>query len=540
VRCLAYNTIRFLLARLHVDSLLDKRTKQKVLLTLKKLSRGLAALNEAYNDAIQRINGQLAEDRLLAKRAISWVSYAQRPLTTQELCQALAVEPGDRVLNLDSLYDVKDIISVCAGLVTLDKESNVVRLIHYTTQKYFELIRVDWNPGACQEIATTCLTYLTFDIFRSGPCNSRNGLLVRKKENVFIDYAARYWAEHVRPVEDLVSDLALNFLQDQSFASCATQIIYMPYTGSIPFNCSSTTGLHLSAMFGLISLSRMLVRVACNSSNVYIDSRGFWGRTPLFLAAQEGHEPVVKLLIDTEKVNINSKDMFGQTLLWKAAGQGHEAVVKLLIGMKNIDIESKSKSGQTILSRASEHGHDAVVKLLIDTNKVDVDSKDHQNMTPLLWAAQEGHEAVVKLLIETGDVDVDRKSNYGQTSLSYAAEYGHEAVVKLLIDTNQVEVDSKDHRNMTPLLWAAQTGEEAVIKLLMDTGKVDVNHKDRYEMTPLWWAVYGGHEPVVKLLVNTGKANVNSEDQFGRTPLSLATNAGNKAMVNLLKAYSSP
>ena len=83
---------RFLLARLHVDSLLDKRNKQKVLSTLEKLSRGSAALDEAYNEAIKRIDGQLAEDRSLARRALSWITYAKRPLTMKELCHALAIE----------------------------------------------------------------------------------------------------------------------------------------------------------------------------------------------------------------------------------------------------------------------------------------------------------------------------------------------------------------------------------------------------------------------------------------------------------------
>ena len=54
---LVYKTVRFLLARLHADSLLDKRTKQKVLSSLKKLLKGAAALDNAYNDAMERIDG---------------------------------------------------------------------------------------------------------------------------------------------------------------------------------------------------------------------------------------------------------------------------------------------------------------------------------------------------------------------------------------------------------------------------------------------------------------------------------------------------
>jgi hypothetical protein len=112
---------RFLLARLHVDSLLDKRNKQKVLSTLDKLSKGGEKLYDTYSEAIKRIDGRLAEDRSLARRALSWISYAQRLLTTTELCHALAIQPSNTALNNDNIDDVEDVISVCAGLVTASK-----------------------------------------------------------------------------------------------------------------------------------------------------------------------------------------------------------------------------------------------------------------------------------------------------------------------------------------------------------------------------------------------------------------------------------
>ena len=40
---------------------------------------------------------------------------------------------------------------------------------------------------------------------------------------------------------------------------------------------------------------------------------------------------MVKLLLETGKVDADSKDSSGQTPLQRAAGEGHEAVVKLLL-----------------------------------------------------------------------------------------------------------------------------------------------------------------------------------------------------------------
>ena len=41
-------------------------------------------------------------------------------------------------LDEENLPEIEDMVSVCAGLVTIDEESNIIRLVHYTTQEYFE------------------------------------------------------------------------------------------------------------------------------------------------------------------------------------------------------------------------------------------------------------------------------------------------------------------------------------------------------------------------------------------------------------------
>ncbi|KAK3347574.1 hypothetical protein B0H65DRAFT_460823 [Neurospora tetraspora] len=48
------------------------------------------------------------------------------------------------------------------------------------------------------------------------------------------------------------------------------------------------------------------------------------------MAAKNGHEAVVKLLLDTSKVDAGAQDRYGRTALHIAAENGHEAVVKLL------------------------------------------------------------------------------------------------------------------------------------------------------------------------------------------------------------------
>jgi ankyrin repeat protein len=72
-----------------------------------------------------------------------------------------------------------------------------------------------------------------------------------------------------------------------------------------------------------------------------IDLEDVNGRTPLSLAAEKGHEAVVKLLLANDDVDPDSKDIYGRTPLSWAARSGHEAVVRLLLAKGGVDLNTK-------------------------------------------------------------------------------------------------------------------------------------------------------------------------------------------------------
>ena len=121
---------------------------------------------------MERIEGQVTDQEELAKQVLSWITCAKRPLTTSELQHALAVEVGESELDEENLPEIEDMVSVCAGLVTVDEESDIIRLVHYTTQEYFERTQRHWFPNAETDITTICVTYLSFDVFESGFCQT--------------------------------------------------------------------------------------------------------------------------------------------------------------------------------------------------------------------------------------------------------------------------------------------------------------------------------------------------------------------------------
>src|SRR4030095_6118608 len=86
-------------------------------------------LEDTYKDAMRRIKEQTADDVELALEVLSWVSFVVRPLSVEELQHALAVKPTDTNLRRGALPDEEVMVSVCAGLVVIDEESHVIRLV---------------------------------------------------------------------------------------------------------------------------------------------------------------------------------------------------------------------------------------------------------------------------------------------------------------------------------------------------------------------------------------------------------------------------
>ncbi|KAE8363589.1 hypothetical protein BDV27DRAFT_165405 [Aspergillus caelatus] len=333
----------FLLAQLHFDAVKSKKTTK----------RGSEAYNDTYEDVMQRIEGQDIDSWKLAHDVLSWVNCAIRPLNTLELRYAIAVE-AESGFDRDNLLYLDDIISVCAGLVTVDEESDVIRLVHYTAQKFFQRTWTRWFSDAHHDIATACVTYLSFDSFKIGPCST-----------------------------DMEMGLIIALIEDIPRLNACVQGLFA--------RKELFTGLHLAAYFGLENV--VLYKIQQGEQSEVIDS---FGRFPLTWAAFNGYMGVVRLLLEGI-VNPDTGDNDGRTPLAWAACNDYEGVVKLLLE-KGFHLGSKDIFSRTPLSLAASNGCVGVVKLLLKKG-VEVASNDQAGRTPLDWASYYGHKTVVELLL---------------------------------------------------------------------------------------------------------------------------------------------
>ena len=87
------------------------------------------------------------------------------------------------------------------------------------------------------------------------------------------------------------------------------------------------------------------------------------GATPSFTACMEGHEGVVRLLVEEANAEVNKVNGNNQTPINMAACAGHLGIVRFLLS-KGADCTIKDQWGDTPLASARAEGHAEVAALL--------------------------------------------------------------------------------------------------------------------------------------------------------------------------------
>ena len=417
---------RFLLVSLNIDSILQESTTYRRRERLRKMTDGLE-LGDAYGVMVERIMAQSGDKSRLGMEALMWVSHAERPLSADEVCHALAVELGSTEFNAGNVPSMSTLVTCCQGLITVDKEESTVRLIHFTLKEYLSAHPDIFNKPH-STMAEICLTYLDSEQVRVLSSDDTRHIL----EMPFLGYCSLYWGVHAkRELSDYARSLAIRLLQKYdghiSAKSLLRQVKYL-----IPWNWDTSflfSGLHCASFFGLSEVVAALIEMGSYN----IDAGGHWGVTPLAWAARNGHEEIVKILLGQEEVNPDKPDICRNTPLLHAAQNGHAGVMKILLEWKEVNPDKADYHGNTPLSWAAWNGHEHVVKILLGREEVTPDKPGNDGDTPLNRAAYNGHEGVAKALLEQEGVNPARQNNAGRTPLRSAAANGHEGVVKILL-----------------------------------------------------------------------------------------------------------
>ncbi|KAL9095283.1 MAG: hypothetical protein Q9165_002539 [Trypethelium subeluteriae] len=491
----------FLWTALQIESLCTMSTDDEIQDALVDLPRDLL---ETFSRILRKSKGLGAAYQ---RRILELVSVACRPLTIEELREALSVVPGDTVWNSARLLnDVHKTLGCCGCLLSFDEEDLKVRFMHHSVKQYIlsgstTSTDIPFTIEAAERnMADIILTYLSYGVFETQlsttvvpqiETGSAPSTIIRStlhSSNSIRSLALKLLKSRAMPQRDVGRTLAetSKLLGPRS----VDDFHFLPYAKLYKFQHifrNSEPPPTDFERFFKVSKGKIVIT----------DTRA------LTSAIRGGHEALIKAMLAADELDVNAQDEWGSTALSRAVKEGCTDLCAMLLANEQVNLDSEDSQKQNPLLLAVGLGHEAIVKLLLTSekvDKVDVNLRDFLGQTPLLQAISQGDDAIVKLLLDTNGIDLNSKDNLGRTPILRAVEIGRAAVVRLLLETNKADLNSKDNEGRTPISWAAEKGREDIFRLLLSMGKADMKSEDREGLTPLSWAQLRGHERVFKLL----------------------------------------
>ncbi|KAI4862015.1 hypothetical protein F4820DRAFT_39340 [Hypoxylon rubiginosum] len=316
----------FMWARLVVKQVLELDIEGAGLEEIKEQIKAIPReLDELYRKLVQGMR-----DKQASLKLIRWIHFATKPLSLNELRWAMAVETNypqrslrecqksrNYILSNDRMQ--RQVQTLSCGLAEVSSGAQTVQFIHQSVKDFFiegGLLILD-NSSASTSVAIglahfqlsrICIHFLAMEEIGQSTDNTRGKL---ESDFPFLYYATTFWVTHAKesdardvPQEDLLELFAWP-------SNALTDIwarVYQEFSkGSYHCPSKGTSLLHIMARNHILGALIPILRKA-GQTTTSLDPKDSSNRTPLSWAAEEGHEAVVRLLLETHQVEVNSKD----------------------------------------------------------------------------------------------------------------------------------------------------------------------------------------------------------------------------------------
>ncbi|MCJ1244561.1 hypothetical protein MMC30_001759 [Trapelia coarctata] len=363
-----------------------------------RLGRLPKTLEESYRNIYQSIQETGENSRRLAHSTLQWLLYARKPISGKEFAAFITRASPDP--NGKAEVTVYHILDVCANLVMLDTQEDILAFAHLSVREFFEGLEQKIGMFAPltghATLATDCLRYLLGGKFHRANYTSCSSPLAPRSSAIDLDsYARIYWPNHMRlglrdhgPLTDALSI----FLTSPAFGKWCLSVktlqrwhrsciwidlresltspispIWMACAFDLPnfFDiCSrNNSGLwnmikvpdrfgiypiHIAAMFGSTEVIKLLLRLG---ADIHCETRPRFYREGLYLAAPN------RTFHDFELAFAAYKDSLGH--------DGQENKQELALGASKDNLRhgsQKNKPGQVRATnkrprRAERHGN---------------------------------------------------------------------------------------------------------------------------------------------------------------------------------------
>lgn len=577
--------VRFIWVQHQIRSICEEATEADVRAALTKLPKGL---DDSYKVVLRKIDGQSCTTAAHARSILMWILYARRPLTSEELLEALTVQPRRAEFKQGGLTLAKA-LEICQNLVVLDVALGVLRFTHFSVDEF--LLKYYHSADAHSTVAIACLTLLTHHY--PGPFRDP------RKSRLMSEYSTWNWIEHVilsgTPTNELVQYCHEFFAHSDAFTPWYSLNRRRGHRKNGPTASISATMVRdkpvlLATILGLQNLlnhflnagADLNITTACIAPVPYlVPTRGDFpgirysfhlGLTALHLAAMNSDLEMIQYLLLQDRIDVDKRNEEGQTALLKAAQFSEADIVACFLQHSGVDVNSRDNGGRTALSWAltspvhsgkRPHGFDirlggtscpTTIQRLLKDERVIVDQRDHSGRTPLSWTASHGDSHGVRYLLNSGS-DINSTDDHGRTPLSWAVSSRNRETIEQLLrwaskialcdidgrassqaaTNDQVDTmrEALEYRPSTNIPdsggQAPPPGENTTLVQIRSYGDIP----DNDGLTPLSRAVLIGDLDIVcRLLAVT--PHVDTPDRTGHTPLLYAARLEYREMVELL------
>ena len=183
-------------------------------------------MNALYSRILDSMSKAPPYGKVLARAILTWAVCSSRPLTTDELYQALQIDIKDKVDDIKA-----SINSRCGQLVYVDTQSRV-QMVHQTARDFllqasdFSEFGIETRAGH-KRLFMTCLEYLNGNDMRTSRLRRHGVGMSAKERGPFVNYACNSFFEHVIHVssqDDEVLAVLVKLLSSTNILSCIEYI----------------------------------------------------------------------------------------------------------------------------------------------------------------------------------------------------------------------------------------------------------------------------------------------------------------------------
>uniref|UniRef100_A0A2K6UYH1 2-5A-dependent ribonuclease n=1 Tax=Saimiri boliviensis boliviensis TaxID=39432 RepID=A0A2K6UYH1_SAIBB len=284
---------------------------------------------------------------------------------------------------------------------------------------------------------------------------------------------------------------------------------------------NGATPFIIAAIEGNVKLLELFL-----SKGADVNECDFYGFTAFMEAAAYGKVKALKFLHERgADVNLRRKTREdqerlkkgGATALMDAAEEGHEEVLKILLDEMGADVNACDNMGRNALIRALLSSHnrnvEATTHLLLD-HGADVNVRGEKGKTPLILAVEKRHLGLVQRLLEEEHIEIDDTDSEGKTALLLAVELRLKEIAELLCSRGA----STDCGDL--VMIARRHYDSSLVKFLLDHGAKERFHppaKDWKPQSSRWGAALKNLHRIYRPMIGKLKFFIDDEYKIADT-----------------------